>query len=335
MNIMKADSVLINRHVHPYKLIERIGRTCYKSEDVINDDSAVKFVRAMAKNKHYAMLEHGQIYLKLNACLENILEQLGNEALKYIAIVDCGSDKNGKWYIVGGSFRAFKELVYFHSDNFAVNAIGKRLENVYPEVFDGEVSENTEKVFGDVNDKPEYISVIEEAEVMSTINNLQDITKEQKDEYLRSLIVHTVRFFCDRGVSHEFVRHRPASFAQESTRYCNYSKDKFGNEITVIEPCFWTIPEKAELLAVWADAVQYVEKAYFKLLELGATPQETRSVLPNSLKTELCITATEAEWQHIMDLRYHGVTGAPHPQMVESMTIIAPVLIEASQGRLH
>ena len=75
MNIMKADSVLINRHVHPYKLIERIGRTCYKSEDVINDGSAVKFVRAMAKNKHYAMLEHGQIYLKLNACLENILEQ--------------------------------------------------------------------------------------------------------------------------------------------------------------------------------------------------------------------------------------------------------------------
>lgn len=98
----------------------------------------------------------------------------------------------------------------------------------------------------------------------------------------------TVRIICDRGVSHEIVRHRLASYTQESTRYCNYTKGKFGSEITVIEPCFWSPDD--EKYQVWKQTIEQIEASYNKLIELGATPQEARSILPNSLKTEIVIT---------------------------------------------
>jgi thymidylate synthase (FAD) len=124
----------------------------------------------------------------------------------------------------------------------------------------------------------------------------------------------TVRFVCDRGVSHEIVRHRIASFSQESTRYCNYSKDKFGREITVISPCFWSIGSVA--FDAWATACSAAERAYFYLIDHGAKPQEARSVLPNSLKTEIVVTANLREWRHIFRLR---CSEKAHPQMREVM----------------
>lgn len=129
-----------------------------------------------------------------------------------------------------------------------------------------------------------------------------------------------VRFIVDRGVSHELVRHRIASFAQESTRYCNYSKNKFGNEITVIEPCFFLqgTPE----YSMWKKAMHAAEEAYFYLIESGHSPQEARSVLPNSLKTEVCITANYREWRNFFKLR---VADAAHPQMRE---VTSPLLDE-------
>jgi len=125
----------------------------------------------------------------------------------------------------------------------------------------------------------------------------------------------SVRFTVDRGVSHEIVRHRLAAFAQESTRYCNYSKDKFGNEITVIQPCFLKVgsPE----WVAWYDSCKAAEDAYFAMLKAGRTPQEARDVLPTSLKTTLWMTADLREWRHFLKLRAAGTTGAPHPQMVE------------------
>ena len=124
----------------------------------------------------------------------------------------------------------------------------------------------------------------------------------------------SVLFTCDRGVSHEMVRHRMASFAQESTRYCNYSKGQFGGEITVVEPPFWA--EDTVAYRVWKDACLTAEAAYFNLLDLGAKPQETRSVLPNSLKTEIVVSANPREWLHIFKLR---CAPEAHPQMVELM----------------
>ncbi len=124
----------------------------------------------------------------------------------------------------------------------------------------------------------------------------------------------TVKFIVDRGVSHELVRHRLFSFAQESTRYCNYSKDKFGKEITVIRP-LWLQDDLARDL--WETACDSAEKAYFRLLDEGWSPQQARAVLPNSLKTEVVITGNMREWRHFFRLRAAGTTGTPHPQMAE------------------
>lgn len=139
----------------------------------------------------------------------------------------------------------------------------------------------------------------------------------------------TVHFVCDRGVSHEFVRHRVMSFAQESTRYCNYSKDKFGNELTFIQPCwldderlklygpYHTVIRDKSLESIFIASLNNAEKDYIDLIDLGWKPQEARAVLPNSLKTELVVTGFVSDWNHFFDLRARGTTGAPHPQAKE------------------
>lgn len=199
-----------------YRKIERAGRTCYKSEDRITNESAEKFVAAMVRNHHEAMLEHASL---------------------------------------------------------------------------------------------------------------------------------TVIFTVDRGVSHELVRHRMASFAQESTRYCNYITGKFGYEITVIEPCFYNnidsfkkreirqLIDDGDMIEIhraglsdeelryeyWYEACSGAEAIYMGMLNNGATPEEARSVLPNSLKTDIVVTANIREWRHILNLRAAGTTGKPHPQIMEVM----------------
>lgn len=122
----------------------------------------------------------------------------------------------------------------------------------------------------------------------------------------------SVRIICDRGVSHEIVRHRIASYSQESTRYCNYCKDKFGNELTFIRPLFWE--DGSNEYKLWKDAMENAERTYFAMISLGVSPQEARSVLPNSLKTEIIVTMNLREWRHFFKLR----TGKrAHPQMRE------------------
>lgn len=130
----------------------------------------------------------------------------------------------------------------------------------------------------------------------------------------------SVRVICDRGVTHEIVRHRVASYSQESTRYCNYSGDKFGNEITVIRPFFWN--DDPQKFALWKEAMEASEKSYIALIEAGATAQEARSVLPNSLKTEIVMTMNMREWRHFFKLR---TSSAAHPQIRE---IAIPMLKE-------
>ncbi|MES0334760.1 MAG: FAD-dependent thymidylate synthase [Candidatus Magnetobacterium sp. LHC-1] len=122
----------------------------------------------------------------------------------------------------------------------------------------------------------------------------------------------TVRVICDRGVSHEIVRHRIASYSQESTRYCNYADDKFGNELTFIEPCFWD--ETDNRFIRWKCMCEHSEFHYIELLKEGASAQEARSILPNSLKTEIVMTMNLREWRHFFKLR---TSAAAHPQMRE------------------
>lgn len=134
----------------------------------------------------------------------------------------------------------------------------------------------------------------------------------------------SVKFVVDRGVSHEIVRHRLFSFAQESTRYCNYSKGKFGSELTFIEPCFWD--EDSNFYLMWKLCCMEAEKDYIRFIDDGATPQEARAVLPNSLATEIVVTGNYREWRHFLKLR---TDKAAHPQMRE---VTIPLLKELQQS---
>lgn len=149
------------------------------------------------------------------------------------------------------------------------------------------------------------------------------ITEDSAERFIRSILRRghesvlehyalTARFVVDRGVSHEIVRHRIASYSQESSRYCNYANGKFGGEITVVRPCFFDAGSP-EYIA-WKGACQSAEDAYMAMLENGCSPEQARDVLPTSLKTELIMTANLREWRHFLKLR---TDRAAHPQMRE------------------
>lgn len=161
------------------------------------------------------------------------------------------------------------------------------------------------------------------------------ITEDSAEKFVRNILKRgheaviehgsvTVRFTCDRGVSHEIVRHRLASYCQESTRYCNYSKESFGGEISFVRPS--TMAKGSVAMPQWIAACKQAEFSYFAMLDYGCTPQEARSVLPNSTKTEVVMTANMREWRHFLRLR---TAPAAHPDMRE----VAKMLLTEMQTR--
>ena len=248
---------------HIFKFIELAGRTCYKSEDKITEDSAKEFVDRMIKSGHGAMLEHGTVYLTIPN--KNISRSL---------------------------------LIYYCE------------RNPYSKV-----------VWTDTN---VYITTNYRAIIENNWNDLLKYTTAPTEFHVKRT---TVKFICDRGVSHEFVRHRVFSFAQESTRYCNYTKDKFNNELTFIIPCWIKDLKEGSYYAYceyhhaetdtckeWFAACMNADHVYTELIEKGWKPQEARAVLPNSLKSELIMTGFDSDGQHFFELRC-----APnaHPQAKE------------------
>jgi thymidylate synthase (FAD) len=177
----------------------------------------------------------------------------------------------------------------------------------------------------------EFINNINGEQILSDIEHMgrvcyksgDKITSDSSKTFVKgilksgheSVIEHekiTVKITCDRGVSHEIVRHRIASYSQESTRYCNYNQDKFGKELTLICPFFWNNdPEKFK---IWKETMKTIEDNYNKLISLGSKPEEARSILPNSLKTEIVVTMNLREWRHFFKLR---TSLKAHPQMRE------------------
>ncbi len=157
------------------------------------------------------------------------------------------------------------------------------------------------------------------------------ITNESSKTFIKNIIKRghesviehesiSVRVICDRGVSHEIVRHRLASYSQESTRYCNYTKDKFSSQLTFIKPSFFD--EDSESFKIWQKSMENIEKEYFLLIEAGAKPEEARAILPNSLKTEIVMTMNLRSWRHFFKLRCDV---SAHPQIRE---IAKPILKE-------
>lgn len=313
MKIVEANVMEIDE---PYilKKIELCGRTCYKSEDKITGASHISFVKMLLERKHMAMTEHAIITLQVTSRIATGISRLGHGT--YLNVTLNGKDER---YIVSGSVRAWYNLftsgeynnsvtedIIYHCECYMQMSLGDDLYKLlFPHAHEGLGNRNY---------------MLTQKQILKLPN--------LKEYEAKAHLYLTAHFICDRGVSHELVRHRPASFAQESTRYCNYQLDKFCNEITVIKPCFFEQWDKelgyrCETMkyGLWARSCEAAEKTYFELLKEGATPQEARSVLPNSLKTEIVMTCNLAEWQHVINLRYHGTTGAPHPQMLEIMTM--------------
>lgn len=316
----------------PQQFVELIGRTCYKSTDKITDDSSERFVNNLIERKHWAMLEHEHIFISMKTVNINRLvmefetERNTDEGCT-IKFLNITYDDGTGYGIISGSIRSFYDLLKAKHSSMVLACIGEKLVEKYPWAFKDILNIHIE-------------STCCEEIAIGNRNVFIEAYKHNSKVMFRHL-THTVKFICDRGVSHELVRHRPVSFAQESTRYCNYSKDKFGREITVIEPIFYV--ENAykcdkstnkTVYDIWKESCEFAEKSYFELLDLGSTPQEARDVLPNSLKTEIIMTATEEEWQHIVNLRAKGTTGQPHPQMVEIIEPWYEELKEITDGRI-
>lgn len=175
---------------------------------------------------------------------------------------------------------------------------------------------------------------------------VEKICKTFKHESVIEHAGFTVKFICDRGVTHELVRHRLAAYSQESTRYCNYAGKKFGGKITVVDLASGfkydlTNPVDAAKYAVWVEAMKDAERHYLTMLRLGASPQEARSVLPNSLKTEIVMTANMREWQHVFKLRASDKAHPQIRQMIEPLRdhmikvlpeIFAPVPVKIEEA---
>lgn len=262
-------SVQIIEEKDPYKMIELAGRTCYKSEDKITENSAKEFVDRMIKLGHGAMLEHGTIYLTIDGEDPNLSKIQSNPHTK-------------------------------------VNLVPYEVltESNYTISYKAYITTN--------------LRVLVE-------NNLKELLCYQVEptEYHEKRI--TAKFICDRGVSHEFVRHRVFSFAQESQRYCNYNKDKFNNELTFIKPTWLDIPtgDYTYWDGDWCDidnmkiqlpsdngiadnflwCLNNAGMQYRLLINKGLKPQEARGVLPNATKTELVMTGFESDWEHFLSLR--------------------------------
>lgn len=291
----------INKPLDIMKKIEVCGRVCYKSENKIEEGSAEKFVSNIIKRGHESVLEHGTFIFKVDAdvyrTLKGIVEVL-QESYTFKSFLRFTNDIN---HLVSGNVRAWRDFLKACDKNlYFIPTCMKKFLNENPILF------------------PEFQS--EPIDLISTSKFTQITTADfvTENEKLTHWDV-TVKFVIDRGISHEVVRHRPASFSQESTRYCNYSKDDFGSEITFIIPSF--LDYKCAGWSEWKNAMKNAETDYFKLLDIGLTAQEARSVLPNSLKTEVVMTTNLATWKHFFTVR---TTNAAHPQMRE---VAKPLLV--------
>lgn len=294
---------------NPYQHIEKIGRICYKSEDLITEKSAEPFVKRLFTSGHHAMIEHYRFIVEVEEYVYSLL--ISSKYSKYLTFTD------DRRYVVSASARGLNDMFAktsedIDTDNMAANVI-YCLEDIVHRIM---IDYGCKELFAEHFKETPVAVDMHRVRVIKYFNLLSDI------EY-KAHAWFSVHFVCDRGVTHEMVRHRDASFAQESTRYCNYSKGKYGSELTVIKPLFWA--EGSEEYRLWELACKYDEKLYKNLTKMGAKAQEARSILPNSLKTEIVITAQVYEWVHIFNLRSIGTTGAPHPQMKE---IMKPVLEE-------
>jgi thymidylate synthase (FAD) len=273
--------------------IEYCGRICYKSEHRIEKESAIPFVKKMAAFGHNSVLEMGVITLVVDCSTPEPINNLFFCQPKFLQIDWLNTHR----LLVTGSIRAFREMRLFHPADTISKAITVFLAKRHPYFFDTFLADTGEASPSDVTVEKMGLKTVDQ------LNSAQ----RAKHRYL------AVKFIVNRAVTHELVRHRPCTFLQESQRYCRYSDDKFGNEVTFIKPLFFD--EQSTEFTIWKKAMEDMEQQYFRLLETS-TAQAARTVLPNSCKTEIIVYANLLEWQHILELR---TSKAAEPSMREVM----------------
>ena len=312
-----------------YRNIEIAGRTCYKSE-LSNDPKA--FVDKMIKSGHTAMLEHGTMYFDIP------LGSLGDDEYMWKGSIVQIFKKNPYSRVVKYSKKHRIDIKTFvNIDHYAITTNYRVFEEQID--WEGLGPMRRDSMEGwELGLEKEYV-----------LSFLCEPNEHHEKRY-------TFRIVCDRGVSHELVRHRVFSFAQESTRYCNYMKEKFGSELTFIIPAHldlqegqylywdgdWCDATRMQIMSPKADetnelntflyALTNAERDYMYLINHGWTPQQARAVLPNALKTEVIMTGYESDWEQFVRLRYEGVTGAPHPDMKEVAFFVAKYFEKSTAG---
>jgi len=309
--------ILDRRNMTAAQKIEQCGRLAYKSEDKITEDSAIKFFRKMMESKHFPVIEFSNIhvYIKINRPAPNECEYDNTQETiddflgalfgeKYLNVSPIIEDHKLNGFIVSGTVRAFIESLQW--DNFENAGFIERQIIL-------ELTEN-QNIF------PFNLPGIEDNKGPRTINAYLVSTTQVKnlipDSYEQHLMC-AVRFIHNRAFTHELVRHRPCSFIQESQRYCRYSEEKFGNEVTFIDPRgAFEIFKTDELFLAWQYTMEEAENNYLLLLQNDASPQAARTVLPNSCKTEIILYATISEWRHIFKMR---TSPAAEPSMRQVM----------------
>ena len=273
--------------------IEACGRICYKSEDKITPDSAKPFIRNIIKHGHNSVTEMAVLTLGIHYDSESFASQLFHLMPKFFQI----DKESKKELLVTGSVRAFRELYKANPSVKMVKAITAFLAERHTLFFEDLLP-------------PRGLLKQEGVEV-------KKVPLETVDTFPADLLAKhrhvAVLFVVNRAITHEIVRHRPVSYLQESQRYCRYSQDKFGNEVTFIKPMFFK--KGSEEYRLWEEAMVETEKIYLKLLETSS-PQAARTVLPNSCKTELITFANLLEWLHIFKLR---TSKGAEPSMREVM----------------
>ena len=276
--------------------IEYCGRICYKSEHRIDSDSAIPFVSKMAENGHNSVLEMGVVTLVVTCSTLDAISALFFCQPRFLQIDQLSPHR----LLVTGSIRAFREMLLLFPQDTISRAIALFLAAPHPYFFET-LLDGTEK------NRPADITGL-------TVEKMRLKEVEQLPPQQCAKHRHVaVKFVVNRAVTHELVRHRPCTFLQESQRYCRYSADKFGNEVTFIKPLFFD--EQSAEFAIWKKAMEEMEQQYFRLLQTSS-PQAARTVLPNSCKTEIIVYANLLEWRHILALR---TSQAAEPSMREVM----------------
>ncbi len=276
--------------------IERCGRICYKSEDRITQDSAVPFIQGIIRRGHESVLEMAAFVYEVAVDTESTMARFFERNPRFFNV-----DKlDRRRYLLSANARAYRDMFREGQDLKVMKALILDLYRRWPVLFEDLIPKH-----GLVPQEGIKIRLLAPEEIDEL-----PIEYRIKHRYL------LVRFVINRAVSHELVRHRVASYLQESQRYCRYGEDKFGGGVTFIRPIFY--PENTPEYKIWEEACRKAEEAYLELLKTSS-PQAARTVLPNSCKTEIVTFANLLEWLHILKLR---TSRAADPSMRQIMLML-------------